>query len=40
MLYFARGLMRAMTPMIKRMIGKSNDGFHANLKRLLETSGG
>jgi carbon monoxide dehydrogenase subunit G len=30
------GLMRVMTPMIKRMIGKDNDRFLANLKRLLE----
>jgi uncharacterized protein YndB with AHSA1/START domain len=30
------GIMRAMSPMMKRMIGKSNDGFLANLKRLLE----
>src|SRR5437867_3562175 len=34
------GVMRVMTPLIKRMIGKSNDGFLANLKRLLEGSGG
>jgi uncharacterized protein YndB with AHSA1/START domain len=34
------GVMRVMSPMIKRMIGKSNDGFLANLKRLLESSGG
>jgi uncharacterized protein YndB with AHSA1/START domain len=33
------GAMRVMTPLIKRMIGKSNDGFLANLKRLLEGSG-
>jgi len=33
------GVMRVMTPMIKRMIGKSNEGFLANLKRLLEGSG-
>ena len=33
------GMMRVMTPLIKRMIGKSNDGFLANLKRLLEGSG-
>jgi carbon monoxide dehydrogenase subunit G len=32
------GLMRLMTPLMKRMIGKSNDGFLANLKRLLEAS--
>jgi uncharacterized protein YndB with AHSA1/START domain len=31
------GMMRAMTPLMKRMIGKSNEGFLANLKRLLET---
>ena len=30
------GLMLVMTPLIKRMIAKSNDGFLANLKRLLE----
>jgi uncharacterized protein YndB with AHSA1/START domain len=34
------GAMRVMTPLIKRMIGKSNDGFLNNLKRLLEGSGG
>jgi uncharacterized protein YndB with AHSA1/START domain len=34
------GLMRVMTPLIKRTIAKSNDGFLANLKRLLEGSGG
>ncbi|MFL5797252.1 MAG: SRPBCC family protein [Actinomycetota bacterium] len=34
------GAMRVMTPLIKRMIAKSNDGFLANLKRLLEGSGG
>src|SRR5947209_4521010 len=28
------GAMRLMTPLIKRMIGKSNDGFLANLKKL------
>jgi uncharacterized protein YndB with AHSA1/START domain len=33
------GVMRVMTPMIKRMIGKGNDGFLANLKRLLESPG-
>ena len=32
------GLMRIMTPLMKRMISKSNDGFLANLKRLLEGS--
>jgi len=31
------GMMRAMTPLMKRMIGKSNEGFLANLKRLLES---
>jgi len=36
----APGVMRAMTPLMKRMIGKSNEGFLANLKRLLETSDG
>jgi hypothetical protein len=30
------GLMRLMSPMIKRMIAKSNDGFLGNLKHLLE----
>ena len=34
------GLMRVMTPLIKRMIAKSNDGFLAKLKRLLESSSG
>jgi carbon monoxide dehydrogenase subunit G len=34
------GMMRLMTPMIKQRIGKANDGFLANLKRLLESSGG
>jgi carbon monoxide dehydrogenase subunit G len=34
------GAMRVMTPLIKRMIAKSNDGFLANLKRLLERSAG
>jgi hypothetical protein len=34
------GIMRAMTPLMKRMIGRSNEGFLANLKRLLETSDG
>ncbi|MGH2711691.1 MAG: SRPBCC family protein [Actinomycetota bacterium] len=34
------GLMRVMTPLIKRMIGKSNEGFLANLKRVLEGSAG
>ena len=32
------GMMRLMSPMIKRMIAKANDGFLANLKSLLETS--
>ena len=32
----ARGTMSLMAPMMKRMIGKSNDGFLANLKRVLE----
>lgn len=32
------GLMRVMTPLIKRMIAKGNDGFLANLKRVLEAS--
>ena len=30
--------MRVMTPLIKRMIAKSNDRFLANLKRLLAGS--
>ncbi|TMK16488.1 MAG: hypothetical protein E6G68_09830 [Actinobacteria bacterium] len=34
------GVMRVMTPLIKRMIAKGNDGFLANLKRLLEGSSG
>jgi len=34
------GPMRVMSPLIKRMIGKSNDGFLANLKRLLEKGSG
>ena len=33
------GVMRVMTPLIKRTIAKSNDGFLANLKRLLEGTG-
>ena len=33
------GMMRLMTPMMKRVIGKSNAGFLANMKRLLEGSG-
>jgi len=35
-----RGVMRVATPLMKRMIGKSNDAFLANLKRLLEGSDG
>lgn len=31
------GVMRAVAPLMKRMIGKSNEGFLANLKRLLES---
>jgi len=31
------GPMRLMTPLIKRKIGSSNEGFLANLKRLLES---
>jgi carbon monoxide dehydrogenase subunit G len=31
------GPMKLMTPMIKMMIGKSNQGFLANLKKVLET---
>ena len=34
------GIMRAMTPVMKRMIGKGNEGFLANLKQLLEHSAG
>ncbi|MDP9296898.1 MAG: SRPBCC family protein [Actinomycetota bacterium] len=34
------GIMRVMSPLMKRMIAKANDGFLANLKRLLEGSGG
>jgi carbon monoxide dehydrogenase subunit G len=30
------GIMKVMSPLMKRMIGKSNEGFLANLKRLLE----
>jgi len=30
------GMMRIMSPLVARMIGKSNEGFLANLKRLLE----
>jgi len=30
------GVMKLMSPMMKMMIGKSNDGFLANLKRVLE----
>jgi hypothetical protein len=33
------GIMRVMTPMIKRVIGKGNAGFLANLKRRLEGVG-
>ncbi len=33
------GLMRVMSPLIKRVIAKSNDGFLANLKGLLEGAG-
>jgi len=33
------GIMRVMSPLMKRMITKSNDGFLANLKRLLEAPG-
>lgn len=33
------GIMRVMSPLMKRMIAKSNEGFLANLKRLLESSG-
>ena len=33
------GLMRLMTPLIASKIGKSNEGFLANLKRVLERSG-
>jgi carbon monoxide dehydrogenase subunit G len=33
------GIMRLMGPMASRKIGKSNEGFLANLKRQLETSG-
>ena len=32
------GMMRLMSPMIKRMIAKASDGFLANLKRLLESN--
>jgi uncharacterized protein YndB with AHSA1/START domain len=31
------GPMRLMSPLIARMIGKSNEGFLANLKRLMES---
>ena len=31
-------MMRFMSPMIKKMIAKANEGFLANLKRLLETN--
>ncbi|MFN2486318.1 MAG: SRPBCC family protein [Acidimicrobiia bacterium] len=30
------GIMRLMSPLMNRMIGKANEGFLANLKRLLE----
>jgi hypothetical protein len=33
------GIMRVMSPLMKRIIAKANDGFLANLKRLLEGSG-
>src|SRR5437899_2829460 len=33
------GVMAVMAPLIKRIIGKSNEGFLSNLKRLLESSG-
>jgi hypothetical protein len=33
------GIMRLMTPLIKRKIAEHNEGFLANLKRLLEGSG-
>jgi uncharacterized protein YndB with AHSA1/START domain len=32
-----KGVMGLMAPMMKRMIGKANDGFLANLKRVLES---
>ena len=32
-----KGPMSLMAPMIKRMVGKANDGFLANLKRVLES---
>jgi len=31
------GVMKLMSPIMKMMIGKSNDGFLANLKRVLES---
>jgi hypothetical protein len=34
------GIMRLMTPLMQRMIGKSNEGFLANLKEVLERSDG
>src|SRR5919197_2361841 len=34
------GIMRVMSPLIERKIGKDNEGFLGNLKRLLESSGG
>ena len=33
------GAMRLMSPLIARMIGKSNEGFLANLKRVMESPG-
>jgi uncharacterized protein YndB with AHSA1/START domain len=33
------GVMKVLTPLIKRKIAKDNEGFLANLKRLLEGSG-
>ena len=33
------GIMRVISPMIRRMIAKDNAGFLANLKRILEASG-
>jgi len=33
------GIMRVMSLLMSRMIGKSNEGFLSNLKRLLENSG-
>jgi uncharacterized protein YndB with AHSA1/START domain len=34
------GIVRVMTPLVQRMIAKGNEGFLANLKRLLEGTGG